>query len=65
MPLKKTEVYDNTGLLLDNYDTSVKMSTYLVAFVVCDFANISKTTSDGVKVCGVDLCYTMLGPGLD
>ncbi|XP_071098659.1 endoplasmic reticulum aminopeptidase 1-like isoform X1 [Haliotis cracherodii] len=50
MPLKKTEVYDNTGLLLDNYDTSVKMSTYLVAFVVCDFANISKTTSDGVKV---------------
>ena len=30
---------------------SVKMSTYLVAFVVCDFKSVNVTTKRGVKVC--------------
>ena len=27
------------------------MSTYLVAFVVCDFKSVKSTTKDGVEVC--------------
>ena len=34
----------------DDFETSVKMSTYLVAIVVCDYANISVTTKNNVKV---------------
>lgn len=35
---------------MDQFQPSVEMSTYLVAFVICDFANVSKSTSDGIKV---------------
>ncbi|XP_012944386.1 endoplasmic reticulum aminopeptidase 1 [Aplysia californica] len=35
------------GLLLDVYEPSKKMSTYLVAFVVCDFKNMTRRTQDG------------------
>lgn len=40
----------NSELLEDRFAVSVKMSTYLVAFVICDFRSISATTSTGVKV---------------
>ncbi|ESO89719.1 hypothetical protein LOTGIDRAFT_218512 [Lottia gigantea] len=49
MPLKSSENQAN-GLIVDHYETSKRMSTYLVAFVVCDFGHIHKTTKDGVKV---------------
>ncbi|XP_035513793.1 endoplasmic reticulum aminopeptidase 2 [Morone saxatilis] len=49
MPVVKTvEVED--GLLEDQFDASVKMSTYLVAFVICDFKSVTATTSSGVQV---------------
>uniref|UniRef100_A0AAX7VBC9 Aminopeptidase n=1 Tax=Astatotilapia calliptera TaxID=8154 RepID=A0AAX7VBC9_ASTCA len=37
-------------LLEDQFAPSVQMSTYLVAFVICDFKSVTGTTSSGVQV---------------
>ncbi|XP_047447734.1 endoplasmic reticulum aminopeptidase 2 [Mugil cephalus] len=49
MPVVKT-VELSDGLLEDWFAPSVKMSTYLVAFVICDFKSVTSTTSSGVQV---------------
>ncbi|KAL8563888.1 hypothetical protein ACOMHN_049544 [Nucella lapillus] len=49
MPLNESRPYKD-GLVMDEYETSVKMSTYLVAFVVCDFKNISSHTKQNSLV---------------
>lgn len=45
----KTIEVDN-GLLEDQFAQTVTMSTYLVAFVICDFKSVTATTSSGVQV---------------
>ncbi|XP_062606094.1 leucyl-cystinyl aminopeptidase-like isoform X2 [Saccostrea cucullata] len=49
MPLiHSTPFGDN--LLLDTYQRSVRMSTYLVAFAVCDYASLSGQSKTGINV---------------
>ncbi|XP_062606085.1 endoplasmic reticulum aminopeptidase 2-like [Saccostrea cucullata] len=49
MPLRSSTAY-GANLVLDEFHQSVTMSSYLVAFVVCDFSSITDNTKDGTKV---------------
>ncbi|XKL69322.1 hypothetical protein PGB90_007091 [Kerria lacca] len=53
MPIKSTDdigFYMGTGLVRDDFYESVEMSTYLVAFVVCDYNHTHTKTSKGISV---------------
>ncbi|XP_056646326.1 endoplasmic reticulum aminopeptidase 1-like isoform X2 [Diorhabda sublineata] len=52
-PIVKTDVlgfYMGTGLLYDEFLETNEISTYLVAFVICDFSQQNKQTESGVSV---------------
>ncbi|KAM6104836.1 LOW QUALITY PROTEIN: endoplasmic reticulum aminopeptidase 1-like [Pterocles gutturalis] len=49
MPIVKS-VNITPWLVEDHFDTTVTLSTYLVAFIVSDFKSLSKITTHGVKI---------------
>lgn len=48
----------NSALKITNFQESVKMSTYLVCFIVCDFKYLERTTKFGTKVT-YTRCFTI------
>ncbi|KAK3108903.1 hypothetical protein FSP39_018341 [Pinctada imbricata] len=48
MPKERTNVKRDNGYVADVYQTSEKMSTYLVCFVVCDFKGIYGKTKHNI-----------------
>lgn len=50
MPVEKVVKRDD-GFIESHFRESVKMSTYLLAFIVCDFAYKESHTKSGKKVC--------------
>ena len=59
MPVAKT-VSRNDGFLESRFKETVKMSTYLLAFIVCDFAYKESHTKRGNKVCKMVILFTFL-----
>ncbi|XP_076074224.1 glutamyl aminopeptidase-like [Mytilus galloprovincialis] len=51
MPDENTAPWsEDNSLMKTDFKVSVKMSTYLVCFIVCDFDHLENTTKHGVKV---------------
>lgn len=59
MPIIKTTKVDTGAKLRTIFEKSPVMPTYLLVFVICDFANKTTTTqsSNPVKVTNVHTCY--------
>lgn len=48
--LSSVPVAGNVDWITDTFETSVKMSTYLIAFAITEFTQIEATSPKGVKV---------------
>ena len=44
---------DEIEWIEDVFETTPKMSTYLLAFVICDYVYLSETTPNNITVCTV------------
>uniref|UniRef100_A0A8C1DN11 Aminopeptidase n=1 Tax=Cyprinus carpio carpio TaxID=630221 RepID=A0A8C1DN11_CYPCA len=49
MPLEQTVEIGN-GLFEDQFEVSVRMSSYLLAFIVCDLRSVSGMTATGINI---------------
>jgi len=43
-------IFSGDNMLLDKFQTTAKMSTYLLAFIICDFTSKETTTRTGTTV---------------
>ncbi|RXG59551.1 Endoplasmic reticulum aminopeptidase 1 [Armadillidium vulgare] len=59
MPIRSSRPIPNSYLVVDEFEESVEMSTYLVAFVICDFVNVTDYMENGVRV-SIWAPYTMI-----
>ncbi|XP_045130834.1 endoplasmic reticulum aminopeptidase 1-like isoform X2 [Portunus trituberculatus] len=50
MPLQDSVPLQDTGLVMDSFEESKIMSTYLVAFVVCDYKSVSNMTRHNISL---------------
>ena len=50
MPVERTVTRPEDGFVESHFEESLKMSTYLLAFIVCDFAYKESHTKTGKKV---------------
>lgn len=51
MPVERVVTRPDDGFVESHFEESLKMSTYLLAFIVCDFAYKESHTKSGKKVC--------------
>ena len=57
MPVERVVTRPEDGFVESHFEESLQMSTYLLAFIVCDFAYKESRTKSGKKVCV--LCYLL------
>ena len=51
MPVERVVTRTDDGFVESHFEESLKMSTYLLAFIVCDFAYKESHLKSGKKVC--------------
>ena len=51
MPVEREVTRPDDGFVESHFEESLKMSTYLLAFIVCDFAYKESHSKSGKKVC--------------
>lgn len=56
MPVERVVTRADDGFVESHFKESVKMSTYLLAFIVCDFAYKESHLKSGKKVC-MSVCF--------
>ena len=60
MPVERVVTRPDDGFVESHFEESLKMSTYLLAFIVCDFAYKESHTKSGKKVCMLRCLHAFL-----